>query len=70
MCFLVMLLLKKGLKNFNPVTNRFFGSMIMHFVEDQPFFQKNSLQGENITKEDNFFGNFTPSSGIYTCNEF
>ena len=36
---------KKGYKCPNPVTKRFFESMDVHFVEDQPFFQKNSLQG-------------------------
>ena len=35
---------KKGYKCLNPVTKRFFESMDVHFVEDQPFFQKNPLQ--------------------------
>ena len=29
--------------------------MNVYFVADQPFFQKNSLQGENISEEDNFW---------------
>ena len=46
---------KKGYKCFNPITKKFFESMDVYFVEDQPFFQKNSPQGENISEEDNFW---------------
>jgi hypothetical protein len=48
---------KKGYKCFNPITKKFFESMDVHFVEDQPFFEKNSLQGEgqSSNEEDNFW---------------
>jgi transposase InsO family protein len=61
---------KKGYKCFNPVTKNFFESMDVHFVENQPFFDKNSLQGENhcTNKEDNFWETLPALDDIVTTN--
>lgn len=38
---------EKGYKCFNTVANIFFESMDVHFVENQRYFDKNSLEGES-----------------------
>ena len=48
---------QKGYRVFNPLTKKLCVSMDVTFLEHQPFFQKNSLQGENdnvSVSEDNF----------------
>jgi len=48
---------KKGYKCFNSITKKFFESMDVHFVEDQPFFRKSYVQGESQSsnEEDNIW---------------
>ena len=46
---------KKGYKCFNPKTRKNVISMEVTFLEKQPFFQKISLQGENIGEEGIFW---------------
>ena len=45
---------QKGYKCFNPLTKKIHISMDVSFIENQPYFTKNHLQGENIVEEDNF----------------
>ena len=46
---------KKGYKCFNPKTRKTVISMDVTFLEKQPFFQKISLQGDNIREEGKFW---------------
>ena len=46
---------KKGYKCFNPKTRKTVILIDVTFLEKQPFFQKNSLKGENIREKGNFW---------------
>ena len=62
---------QKGYRVFNPITKKLCVSMDVTFVEHQPFFQKNSLQGENdYVSEDNFlhFHEPLPIPVVHTKN--
>ena len=45
---------KKGYKCYNPQTRKFHASIDVSFLENQPYFHKKFLQGENQGVEDNF----------------
>ena len=51
---------KEGYKCFNPQTKKFHVSMDVIFLENQPFFGQNSLQGEKENSEDHFWHTSTP----------
>ena len=42
---------QKGYKCYSPITKRFYNSMDVTFFEQQPYYSKPAIQGENITKE-------------------
>ncbi|XP_057451465.1 uncharacterized protein LOC130743298 isoform X5 [Lotus japonicus] len=60
---------QKGYRVFNPITKKLCVSMDVTFLEHQPFFQKNSLQGENNNvSEDNFLHEPLPIPIVDTEN--
>ncbi|KAK9217910.1 hypothetical protein WN943_006540 [Citrus x changshan-huyou] len=56
---------KKGYKCFNPQTKKFHVSMDVIFLENQPFFGQNSLQGEKENSEDHFWHTSTPMPNMF-----
>lgn len=58
MCFYRVCSKQKGYKCYNPQTGRIHVNMNVSFLENQPYFHKNSLQGEK-DKEEEFFWDFS-----------
>ena len=50
---------------FNPQTKKFHVSMDVIFLENQPFFGQNSLQGEKGNSEDHFWHTSTPMPNLF-----
>ena len=42
---------KKGYKCYSPITRRFYNSIDVTFIEQEPFYTKTDIQLENFSKE-------------------
>ena len=51
---------KKGYKCYNPQTRKFHDNIDVSCLENQPYFHKKFLQGENQGVQDNFWDIFVP----------
>ena len=51
---------KKGYKCYNPQTGKFHVNIDVSCLENQPYFHKKFLQGENQGVEDNFWDFYVP----------
>lgn len=68
MCFHWFAPNQKGYKCFSPTTKRLHVSIDVSFLENQPFFDNNSLQGKIRTSEDNFLADPIPNTILHSIS--